>query len=227
MLSGMLLNHPYIKSFLKAVLAFFILVFGFIAFYSFISADDPDAQFNLDAMIDYTVAWVDYDRYRKELEHISHFDQIEVEYIGDTTRLNFALSHLDYFLETRFDKYFKGIPYVDWDKWMIPGNDEYREIRRRVIGGDPDDAMFDEIGKMWITFKTWRISDRTVYYSIRFYVGTEKDIIGYSDFRVGNTKRTVMIHIFEKNVDMMTRVFAQKFFYLRREPHKAPKVEKI
>lgn len=219
--------NKYWRAFLKTVIASFILIVGFLIFYSIITKDDPTAKFDIDSIIDNTTAWVDYKRYQKDLEQVSFFNQLEVEFIGDTTRLNFSTNHLKYYFEKCYDKNLKTFPYVDPVEWLDPLNVEYRDNMRRRIGDDPEKASMKEIGKMSFTVRTWRLGSRTVYYKLTYVVGTEADPYVYDDFRFGNCKRTVLVEIIERNMEMMTRIFAKKFYYLRGEPHLAPRVEKI
>ncbi len=220
--------NKYWRAFLKVSISSVILIVGFIIFYSAITKDDPEAQYDIESMIDKTVAWFDYNKYKKDLENVAFYDLLDVEFIGDTTRLNFTMEYLEFYLEAKcYDRHFKQFPHVDPDKWNNPENEEYRDKLIRAIGGSPDESLPNEIGKIWLTIKTWRLSRRSVYYNMKLVVGTEEDPYIYDDFRLGNTKKTVLIDVIESNMEMMMRLYAKKFFYLRGEPHRAPRVKKI
>ncbi len=227
-------SSSYVKPLLKFLAGFIIFVVGFSVFYANITKDDPQSQLNenwLDIIVDNTLHWFEYNRYRPDFVNVAYFDQLTASFEGDTTRINFSMNHLDYFAETRFERYLGrdpgNFPYIDLKRWDREDETEYRAKMTKVLGVDPMSLGGEQIGKIHFKIKTWRMSDRVNYYVITMYAGNETNATAYRDMRLGNVSRHEMIEVLEDHMDAMTKFFAKKFFRCRNEWYRIQKHQKI
>ncbi len=227
-------SSQYFKPLIKFLVGFVIFIVGFSVFYANITKDDPSARMEdnwFDTIVDNTLHWFEYNRYRPTFDDVAYFDQADAEFDGDTTRINFSMNHLDYFAETMFEKHLgrdpANFPYIDLDRWDEAHEVEYREKTKKVLGVDPMSLGGKQVGKIHFKIKTWRLSDRVNYYVITMYAGNESNPTAYRDMRLGNVSRYKMIEVLEDHMDTMTKFFAKKFFLCRTERHRIKKFQKI